>query len=271
MSAGTPVPAVPPGPRGPSAPLVALVFAGGRGSRLGGRDKAELTLAGERLVDRAVAAARGAGADPVVVVGPATAVTPGCLAAREEPPFGGPLAALAAGLRALPSAPEPAEWALLLSCDLVSPGGAVSRLIAAPEAPSDDAVVLRDPDGRAQWLAGRYRLARLADAVDALGGAVDGAPLRRALDGLAIRFVDAPAADTADIDTPEDLARARARTDARPRTDAADGRDPESASPAPGVPAPDRSAPDASDVSVAPDAADAPDAGDPGRPPRRTP
>ena len=51
----------------------AVVLAGGRGSRLGGVDKAGIVLNGERLVDRAVAAARANGAERVVIVGPGSA------------------------------------------------------------------------------------------------------------------------------------------------------------------------------------------------------
>ncbi|QYM76670.1 NTP transferase domain-containing protein [Leucobacter luti] len=68
--------------------LDAILFAGGRGSRLGGVDKAELRLGGARLVDRVVAGARAAGAHRIVVVGPAHVVPAGCRAAREDPPFG---------------------------------------------------------------------------------------------------------------------------------------------------------------------------------------
>ncbi|UOR02744.1 NTP transferase domain-containing protein [Leucobacter allii] len=188
--------------------VAAIVLAGGRGARLGGADKAGIELAGERLVDRVVAAVRGAAAgEPrIVVAGPARAAPAGCLVVREDPPFGGPLAALAA---ALPRVGDAAE-ALLLSCDLVRPADAVRVLLAEPLAAAEDARVLRDPEGRAQWLAGRYRVAALRAGVVALGGDVAGRPLRRALAGLAIRYVDAPAAIVADIDTPEDLAAARA-------------------------------------------------------------
>jgi CTP:molybdopterin cytidylyltransferase MocA len=47
--------------------VAAAVLAAGAGRRMG-RPKADIVLAGERLVDRAVALARGAGCDPVIAV-----------------------------------------------------------------------------------------------------------------------------------------------------------------------------------------------------------
>lgn len=197
MNAGTTVPE-----------RIAIILAGGRGSRLGGRDKAAIVLHGERLVDRVVSAARRGGAVDVIVAGPASAIPAGCIGVREEPAFGGPLAALAAALDR-PESARAAE-ALLLSCDLVDPEAAIARLTDAGPLHDADALVLRDPDGREQWLAGRYRLAPLRASIATLGE-VSGLPIRRALADLSIAFLDASAEDIADIDTPEDLDRARAR------------------------------------------------------------
>ncbi|WP_449282092.1 NTP transferase domain-containing protein [Leucobacter sp.] len=187
----------------------AVVLAGGRGSRLGGRDKAVIALGGERLVDRAVVSARAAGAGCVVVVGPAHTGSEGVLVVREDPPFAGPLAALAAALPHLR-----ADWLLLLSCDLVRPD-AVCALLAAQLPGSEDGpaadidgIVLRDGSGRDQWLAGAYRLGALRAGLEGLGGDPAGAPLRALLGGLRLRRVDAPDDTTADIDEPADLERA---------------------------------------------------------------
>lgn len=187
--------------------LGAIIFAGGRGSRLGGVDKADLELGGARLVDRAVAATRLAGVARPVVVGPTGAAPPGCLAVREQPPYSGPLAALAAGLAVIDS---DVEEVLLLACDLVRPDDVVAQLRVHAPAAREDAVLLRDPDGRDQWLAGRYRVPPLARAVAALDGLVADQPLRRVMASLELRWLDADAETVADIDTPSDLARARA-------------------------------------------------------------
>jgi molybdopterin-guanine dinucleotide biosynthesis protein A len=129
----------------------AIVLAGGRSTRLGGRAKAELVIGGARLVDRAVVAASAAGAGRTVIVGPDSLEVPGALISREDPPFGGPVAAIAAGLAALGplaageqcgerreqqrglarAAIAPAPWVLVLSCDLVRPAAVVAALLEA--------------------------------------------------------------------------------------------------------------------------------------------
>jgi molybdopterin-guanine dinucleotide biosynthesis protein A len=186
----------------------AVVLAGGRGSRLGGADKAVIALRGERLVDRAVASARVSGAGRIVVVGPEHTGSEGVLVVREEPPFAGPLAALAAALPHLR-----ADWLLLLSCDLVHPDAVCALLLEQlsrfeNENESLDGVVLQDEDGRDQWLAGAYRLAALRGGLRATGADLENAPLRALLGGLRLQRIDAPRGTTADIDEPADLERA---------------------------------------------------------------
>ncbi|XVV06848.1 molybdenum cofactor guanylyltransferase [Actinosynnema sp. CA-248983] len=63
----------------------AVVLAGGRGSRLGGVDKAAVEVGGRTLLDHALDAVRGA--RRTVVVGPEKPV-PGVVWTREEPPGG---------------------------------------------------------------------------------------------------------------------------------------------------------------------------------------
>lgn len=204
---------------GGSGAFDAVVLAGGRGRRLGGVDKAGLRLHGERLVDRAVGAARDAGARRVIVVGPESTGSPRTIVVREDPPFTGPLAALAA---ALPQVD--ADLLLLLSCDLVRPARVCELLRAQRPGPGLDGTVLRDADGRAQWLAGLYRVTALREGILGLDGATDHAPLRAILDPDRLAWIDAPPDTTADIDAPEDLARAR-RDESGPRRGAGAGAD----------------------------------------------
>src|SRR4051794_8978521 len=77
----------------------AVILTGGTATRLGGLDKASLELADRSLLDHALAAV--AGADEVVVVGPRAPAPAGVRFTREEPPGGGPLAGIAAGVSAL--------------------------------------------------------------------------------------------------------------------------------------------------------------------------
>ena len=155
-------------------------------------------------MDRVVAAARSAGATRVIVVGPESAGSAHTIVVREEPPFTGPLAALAA---ALPDVR--AELVLLLSCDLVQPGSVCAALTAQVPEPHLDGAVLRDAEGRPQWLAGLYRTAALRAGIDRLHDATDHAPLRAVLDRQRLSWIDAPPEVTADIDAPADLERAR--------------------------------------------------------------
>lgn len=205
----------------------AVLLAGGAGWRLGGVDKAAIALRGVRLVDRVSAAARKAGARRVVVVGPEHAAGAHGVPVREDPPGGGPLAAVAA---ALPSVT--AEWVMLLPCDLVHPEPvcaalrrALQRLAPArPGTPARgpsatagadevwDGALLRDESGRLQWLAGVYAAGALRRGVAALGGELADAPLRRLFDGARLLEVPARGGISADIDTPGDLARAESET-----------------------------------------------------------
>ncbi len=182
----------------------AIVLAGGRASRLGGADKASVEVAGRRLVDHVYAAV--ADCAPVIAVGPDSLARPGVTVVREEPPFGGPVAALAAALKAIAGLPEdsPARRtgaeAWVLACDLPRAGRIVAALEDVPIPAGADAVVLADRDGRAQWLAGRYRLEALHRAVAELGR-VDGAALRHLLAPLTLHAVVDTADASLDLDT----------------------------------------------------------------------
>ncbi|MFJ7064140.1 DUF6457 domain-containing protein [Streptomyces sp. NPDC101115] len=80
----------------------AIVLAGGAARRLGGADKPGVRVGGRPLLDRVLAACRDAGR--IVVVAEPRATAHPVEWAREEPPGGGPVAALDAGLRRLTEA-----------------------------------------------------------------------------------------------------------------------------------------------------------------------
>lgn len=211
----------------------AIILAGGRGSRLGGLRKPELTLDGRRLVDRALAAV--AGARRIVLVGDAE-VPDGVPHTREDPPYGGPVAALAAGMEFLQSSADqtpgppgtvpdgpplsappgppgtalggplpalPAHWTLVLASDLPEAEAAVARLLKVEPTAQEDGVCLAGDDGRLQWLLGYYRtdalLARLADRGDPPLTA-----MYRLLAPLRLRGIATEPGLTADVDTPDD-------------------------------------------------------------------
>ncbi|WP_411092143.1 NTP transferase domain-containing protein [Streptomyces sp. 049-1] len=140
-------PAPGPGPAGYDA----VVLAGGAARRLGGADKPGLRVGGRALLDRVLAACAGA-RTTVVVADPRPTARP-VTWAREDPPGGGPLAALAAGLRH-----TTAEYVVVLSADLPFLGEpTVARLLSALAASEVDGVLLTDADGRDQPLVAAYR------------------------------------------------------------------------------------------------------------------
>ncbi len=197
----------------------AVILAGGRSSRLGGEPKDQLTVAGATLLERSLQAARGA--RRTAVVGPgAGGLPPEVLVCREDPPFAGPAAAIAAGLAALAGAVSggraaggPAPLTLVLACDMPRVAGAVSALLAAaPDvrtavpAAGRDGVVAVSADGRTQPLVGLYRTAALQRAVDdaARRNALEGASVFALLASLELRTVPVPPGSTDDVDTWDD-------------------------------------------------------------------
>lgn len=186
----------------------AVVVAGGAGRRLGGADKPALTVGGRTLLDRVLAAC--ADARRTLVVGPERPTErAGVRWLREDPPGGGPLAAVAAALPAV-TAPR----VLLLAADLPFLDAAtVRRLLAALDGDGGDrwdAALLVDADGRDQPLAAAYRTAPLRAARTALGDPA-GRPLRGLLAPLRLTRLPDPAGAAFDCDTWDELAAARDR------------------------------------------------------------
>ena len=180
----------------------AIILGGGRSARMG-HAKRDLMLHGRSLVARAVDACRGR-AD-VVVVSPE--LPPGVDAGPvvltyDDPPFGGPVAGIAAGLAALPPA-RADDQVLLLACDLAQVAGAVARLDLAVLGP--DGACLIDADDTPQYLTARYRRAALSSAVSSADPR--NRSVQRTLGGLRLTLIPAVGL-TADLDTPEEAAAA---------------------------------------------------------------
>lgn len=186
MTAGPPASdAAPPGG------VVCVVLAGGTSRRFGGGDKTAAALGGTTVTGALVASL---GALPVVVVGPEAG--------------GGPAAALAAGLAR--SAGD-ADVVVALAGDLPFAGTAVPRLVAALRAaPGDvDAALGVDPGGRRQFLLAAYRAAPLRTALGAGAGASAGRSMRSVVAALRVAEVPVTATEALDVDTADDLERAR--------------------------------------------------------------
>lgn len=168
-----------------TAVAAALVLAGGRSTRLGGIDKASVDIDGIPLIDHVYAAVRGCA--PIIAVGPDHIGRPGIRVVREQPPFGGPAAAVAAGIASLAGTDATETW--VLACDLPRAAELVARLAKEPIPDDADAVVAVDAEGKVQWLAGRYRICALQRAV-AQHPEMAGSAMRKLVADLRLHTVD---------------------------------------------------------------------------------
>ncbi|TKA11534.1 NTP transferase domain-containing protein [Actinacidiphila oryziradicis] len=191
-----------------SEPYDAVVLAGGAAKRLGGADKPGLPVAGRAMVERVLDAC--AGAAVTVVVGPRRAIGRPVVWAREQPPGGGPLAALAAGLRKVT-----ADTVLVFAADLPFLTRTTALALRAVLREPHDGAVLTDADGRDQPLTAVYRTAALRRGLALIAtehGTVAGLPLRLLTAELALyRLPDPTGSASFDCDTWDDLSAARAR------------------------------------------------------------
>ena len=184
-------------------PYTAVVLAGGRAARLGGKAKPQLEVGGRTMLATVLDAV--ADAAERVVVGPIQPVPDDVLVVREEPPGGGPVAALRAGLAEVST-----DVVALLAGDLPFLTAAVITQLRAEL--DGDGILVVDEGGRDQWLLGVWRSAALRAAVGAASGPTS---LRKVLAPLSPRRLR-PAVEPGrpppwlDCDTPADLARARA-------------------------------------------------------------
>lgn len=209
------------------SPLVAVVPAGGAGRRMGGAGKPTLPVGGTAMLARVLGAVEGAAAR--VVVGPpdlARALPPGVILTQEQPPGGGPVAALAAGLAAIPAPGHDITGHDGTGHDVTDAGHTVVAFIAGDlpfltagtiralrerlHHDGLDGAVLRDDTGREQWLCGVWRLAALGTRVAELGGG-HGRGMRDLAATLRVAAVTLSAPGPPpwfDCDTPDDLRQA---------------------------------------------------------------
>ena len=181
----------------------AVVLAGGGAARMGGVNKGSIEVGGRTLLERVLAALHHV-AD-VVVVGDEVRTSRPVTFTREDPPGGGPAAALLAGLRAFAHAPV---RVIVLAGDMPRvTGDTVDRLEAAVEDDVDGAVLV-DHDGRAQYLCASYRVAALLAAAPPYEEE-HGLPMHRLLAPLSLAEVTAVGEEAADVDTWADVRAVR--------------------------------------------------------------
>ncbi len=134
----------------------------------------------------------------IVCVGPEReTVATGIRWVREDPPYSGPLAAVAAGVAA-----GDASIVVLLGADMPQVGAAVAGLVGAVGA--GNGAVLVDADGWPQVLASAWRRTVLTERLAGFGP-LEGRPLRLLLDGASLVPVPDVWGAARDIDNPGDL------------------------------------------------------------------
>lgn len=180
--------------------LAAIVIAGGAANRFGS-DKLDVRDDSGRSLLEATVEAAAAVADPVIVVGPHRLLSVPVDWAREDPPGGGPCAALVAGLVLVPST---ATHVAVLAGDAPRGAEAVPALLRV----IDDAAaaVVTDHQGREQPMTAVYAVAPLREVTAGYGAATD-MSIRQIVDDLrprtVVSIIDAwGAAD--DVDLPGD-------------------------------------------------------------------
>lgn len=191
--------------------VTAIVLAGGKGSRLGGIDKTLLEIGGRRTIDRVLAALDGLATDVVAVVNEDRLVDVAGIRRIEDPePHAGVLPALRT---ALDAAHEP--LCLLVACDMPFLQPALLRRLVELAEGYD--VVIPRVEGQLQPMHAVYRRdpCRAAIGESLVRGQrrmiafLDAVRVRTVTEDE-VRSVDAHLRSFFNVNTPEDLERARA-------------------------------------------------------------
>jgi molybdopterin-guanine dinucleotide biosynthesis protein A len=180
---------------GPTDDVTVVVLAGGTSRRFGS-DKLAAPLHGSTVLDTLLASLPPGW--PVVVVGPPRECGRAVTWAREDPPGGGPLAGVAAGVSVVVT-----DLVAVVAGDMPFAGHAVVDLVTALRTapPEVGAVVAVDPTARVNPLLAAYRTAAVRSVLpDAPGGL----PARNLLGVAHVEVVVAGAASRG-VDTLEDL------------------------------------------------------------------
>lgn len=180
-----------------AAGFCAVVLAGGRAVRMDGADKASVEYLGRTLLEHALEALLDAA--EVVIVGDPVPTTRPVTFTREDPRFGGPVAALLTGRDALVRAPRTIG---VLAVDMPLVGPETFRRLHEAAAGRDGAF-LTDAGGRRQ-LAGVLDAARL-DEVRPDREHQHGMPLHRLLAPLDLAEIAPEGAEGRDVDSWADL------------------------------------------------------------------
>ncbi len=192
--------------------LAAIVLAGGTSTRMGS-DKLILQRSGRSVLGTVVDEVRRY-AQVVIVVGHIRDEIENVEWARENPPGGGPLAGLDAGLtavRAHESASQTFPLVALLAGDAPRGPRALPELRACAAQEAFDGALLVDDTGRDHPLCAVYNVEALTRVLRTLGaihgGSIHGGSMRSLTDHLHLTRVTDRWDATADLDTPQDALR----------------------------------------------------------------
>ncbi|MCL4068544.1 molybdenum cofactor guanylyltransferase [Pseudomonas sp. GX19020] len=191
--------------------LFAVILAGGQGRRMGGADKALLTLAGQPLIAHVIARLQPqAGRLLISANGDAARFAFTGLEVLPDETSLGPLAGILAGLRAAKTAGATALVSVPVDAPFL-PGDLITRLATALPGPGFARAGGRDHNATAIWP---------VTLADPLAGFLASGAKPKIADFAAhhgacpVDFPDAGAFDN--LNTPEDLARASIRSEGRP-------------------------------------------------------
>ena len=197
--------------------MAAVILAGGKGERLGGVIKANVTIGEVRLLERVSAAMQGA--DVVLVsVGrfdPANLdLLPGQIAVPDLPTdYGGPLAGVAAAVDWCVQQDQPPELLLTAAVDTpLLPADFAARMLAA--LPDGVPAVVARYAGQEYPTNALWRVAAIAGLAADLRAGTAPHSLRRLAGGLGAAFLDWPDGGGdpfANLNTPADLLTLEAR------------------------------------------------------------
>ncbi len=174
---------------------------------MGGIDKPDIRIAGKRLIDIATDAAGPQ--TSIVVVGPERDLNSRIFQTRESPVGGGPVAAVAAGLAELDARTDVAGEIAILAADVaLLTESTVRELSDARRTGDAPAALALDSSGRLQYLVGVWSVAALRES---LRGTSE-TSMRALIPAGSIGVRITNPATVADVDTPDDLRRLRARS-----------------------------------------------------------
>lgn len=182
-----------------------IIVAGGRGKRMGGVDKATVTVNGERLIDLLLdeVSILDALQQVVVVSSRNLSIRPGVKTTAEDPPFSGPVAGILAGVDALRDAA--ADRTAILAVDAPESATLIPELNEALDDSDAQVAVIREAGGHLQPLCAVWDTESLWLALNEMGETAD-KPAKALIAAAEAITEVAGSGEERDYDTLEELA-----------------------------------------------------------------